>query len=124
MAGIYHKGNAEYKAGALFNGGGQREYKEEEPYGAIRALDVVSGDMKWEYRVHAPSHAGLMSTAGGLVFGSNGANFFALDAKNGKQLWNFHTGGGIIANPVTYMAEGQQYVIIPAGSALFAFSLQ
>ena len=43
MAAIFHKGNADYKAGALFNGGGQREYKGEEPYGAVRALDVVSG---------------------------------------------------------------------------------
>jgi alcohol dehydrogenase (cytochrome c) len=123
MAGIYHKGNAEYKAGALFNGGGQREYKAEEPYGAVRALDPVSGAMKWEYRLHSPSHAGLMSTAGGLVFGSNGSDFFALDAKEGKLLWNFETGGGIIANPVTYMYGGKQFVLIPAGHSLFAFSL-
>ena len=81
MAAIFHKGNADYKAGALFNGGGQREYKGEEPYGAVRALDVVSGERQWEYRLHAPSHAGLMSTAGGLVFGSNGTNFFALDSE-------------------------------------------
>ena len=100
MAAIFHKGNADYKAGALFNGGGQREYKGEEPYGAVRALDVVSGERKWEYRLHAPSHAGLMSTAGGLVFGSNGTNFFALDSGSGKLLWDFDTGGGIIANPV------------------------
>ena len=123
MAAIFHKGNADYKAGALFNGGGQREYKGEEPYGAVRALDVVSGERKWEHRLHAPSHAGLMSTAGGLVFGSNGTNFFALDSGSGKLLWDFDTGGGIVANPVTYMVEGKQYVIIPAGHALFAFSL-
>lgn len=123
MAAIFHKGNADYRAGDLFNGGGQREYKGEEPYGAVRALDVVSGARKWEYRLHAPSHSGLMSTAGGLVFGSNGANFFALGSESGKLLWDFDTGGGIIANPVTYMVEGTQYVIIPAGHALFAFSL-
>ena len=64
-----------------------------------------------------------MSTAGGLVFGSNGTNFFALDAGSGKLLWDFDTGGGIVANPVSYMVEGKQYVIIPAGHALFAFSL-
>ena len=123
VAGIYHKGNAEYKAGALFNGGGQREYKSEEPYGAVRALDPVSGAMKWERRLHSPSHAGLMSTAGGLVFGSNGSDFFALDAKDGKMLWNFETGGGINANPVTYMSEGKQFVLIPGGHSLFAFAL-
>jgi alcohol dehydrogenase (cytochrome c) len=124
MAGIYVKGNAEYKAGTLFNGGGQREYKGEEPYGAVRALDVATGAMKWEYRLHAPSHAGLMSTAGGLVFGANGSDFFALNAKDGRMLWNFETGGGIIANPVTYMNEGKQYVLIPGGHSLFAFTLE
>jgi alcohol dehydrogenase (cytochrome c) len=124
MAGIFHKGNAEYKPGSLFNGGGQREYKGEEPYGAVRALEVESGVMKWEYRLHAPSHSGLMSTAGGLIFGSNGSNIFALDARTGKMLWDFAAGGGIAANPVTYMSEGKQYVVIPGGNALFAFSLE
>ena len=124
MAGIYHKGDAEYKAGALFNGGGQREYKGEEPFGAVRALEVGTGALKWEYKLHSPSHAGLMSTAGGLVFGSNGGNFFALDAKEGKMLWNFQAGGGIIANPMTYMSEGKQYVVIPGGHALFVFTLE
>jgi alcohol dehydrogenase (cytochrome c) len=123
-AGIYIKGNAEYKAGALFNGGGQREYKEEEPYGAVRALEVESGVMKWEHKLHVPAHAGLMATAGGLVFGSNGSSFFALNARDGKMLWNFQAGGGIIANPVTYMSEGKQFVIIPGGHALFAFSVE
>jgi alcohol dehydrogenase (cytochrome c) len=124
LAGIYVKGEAEYRAGAFFNGGGQREYKEEEPYGAVRALDVATGELKWERRLHSPSHSGLMSTAGGLIFGANGSDFFALDAKDGQILWNFQTGGAIIANPVTYLSEGKQYVLIPGGNALFAFTLE
>jgi alcohol dehydrogenase (cytochrome c) len=43
MAAIYHKGDADYKPGALFNGGGRREYKAEDPFGAVRALDVGTG---------------------------------------------------------------------------------
>jgi alcohol dehydrogenase (cytochrome c) len=123
MAGIYHKGDAEYKAGAFFNGGGQREYKGEDPYGAVRALEVDSGQLRWEYKLHSPSHAGLMSTAGGLVFGSSGSSFFALGAEKGDLLWRFEAGGGIIANPITYMSEGQQYVVIASGHALFVFKL-
>jgi len=122
MSAYYHQGDAEYKAGTLFNGGGQRENPNEEPYGAVRALDVGSGTLRWEYRLQVPSHAGLMSTAGGLVFGSTGSSFFALDAEKGALLWRFETGGGIVANPITYMAEGKQYVLIAAGHALFVFS--
>jgi len=122
-AGVYHKGEAEYKAGAFFNGGGQQEYKGEEGYGAVRALEPGSGALRWEHRLHSPSHAGLMSTAGGLVFGSNGSSFFAIDAKDGKPLWDFQAGGGIIANPITYMSEGKQYVVIAGGHALFVFGL-
>jgi alcohol dehydrogenase (cytochrome c) len=120
---IYHKGAAEYKAGALFNGGGQRDYKGEDPYGAVRALEVATGQLRWEYKLHTPSHAGLMSTAGGLVFGSNATSFFALDAKKGDLLWRFETGGGIDANPITYMNEGKQHVVIASGHALLVFAL-
>jgi alcohol dehydrogenase (cytochrome c) len=120
---IYHKGEAEYKEGSPFNGGGQRDYKGEEPYGAVRALETATGKLRWEYRLHRPSHAGLMSTAGGLVFGSNGSSFFALDDSTGGLLWRFESGGGIDANPVSFLADGQQYVAIPAGHALLVFGL-
>ncbi|MBI3282253.1 MAG: PQQ-binding-like beta-propeller repeat protein, partial [Acidobacteria bacterium] len=123
MAAIYHQGDAEYKAGALFNGGGQREYKGEEPYGAVRALEVGSGRLRWEYKLHSPSHSGLMSTAGGLVFGSNGSSFFALDAQKGDLLWRFETGGTVVANPITYLSEGKQYLAIASGHALLVFGL-
>jgi alcohol dehydrogenase (cytochrome c) len=65
-----------------------------------------------------------MATAGGLVFGSaNEGHFFALDARTGELLWRFSTGGSIVANPISYLVDGKQYVAIPAGSAYFAFSL-
>ena len=120
---IYLKGEAEFKAGAFFNGGGQRRYKGEDPYGAVRALDVATGELKWEYKLHMPSHAGLMTTAGGLVFGSNQSSFFALDAKSGGLLWRFEAGGTIVANPISYSVDGKQYVAIAAKHNLLVFSL-
>ena len=89
----------------------------------MRALDVATGEMKWEYKLHSPSHAGLMTTAGGLVFGSNETSFFALDAKTGGLLWRFETGGNIVANPISYMSDGKQYVAIAAKHALLVFGL-
>ncbi len=124
LAAIYHKGEATYKPGGLFNGGGQKDYKDEEGYGAVRALNVATGELAWEYRLHSPSHSGLMSTAGGLIFGSNASSFFALDAERGTLLWHFETGSGIDANPVTYLSGGKQYVMVPAGHALLAFTVE
>ncbi len=89
----------------------------------MRALDVVTGELKWEYRLHTPSHAGLMSTAGDLIFGSNATGFFALDAARGSLLWHFETGAVIDANPVTYLSGGKQYVAIPSGHALLVFTV-
>ena len=125
LAAIYFKGDATYKPGAPFNGGGQNDYLGEEPYGAVRALEVATGKLRWEYKLHVPSHSGLMTTAGGLVFGSNDTAFFALDAEKGSLLWHFETGGGggIDANPISYQHNGRQYVAIAAGHALLAFSL-
>ena len=123
MGAIFHKGDADYKQGALFNGGGQKDYKGEDPYGAVRALDVVTGELRWEYKLHSPSHSGLLATGGGLIFGSNNSSFFALDAQQGTLLWHFETGGGIDANPVTYLTRGKQYVVIPAGHALLVFTV-
>jgi alcohol dehydrogenase (cytochrome c) len=123
MAGIYHKGEADYKPGAFFNGGGQHDYKAEEPYGAVRSIDAATGQLRWEYKLHSPSHAGLMVTAGGLVFGSNGSSFFALNASKGDLLWRFEAGGAIIANPISFMSGGKQYVVIAAGHALLVFAL-
>ena len=56
----------------------------------MRALDAKTGTHVWDFELPSPSWAGVMATAGGLVFsGSNEGNFFALDAKTGKPLWQF-----------------------------------
>jgi alcohol dehydrogenase (cytochrome c) len=65
-----------------------------------------------------------MSTAGGLVFGgSNEGNFFALDAANGKPLWQFQTGGAIRSGPMSFLAGDKQRVAVAGGRAIFVFAL-
>ena len=62
--------------------------------------------------------------AGGLVFGgSNEGNFFALDDRTGKALWQFQTGGAIRANPISFSVDGRQLVAIAAGNAMIVFGL-
>ena len=96
-------------------------------YTAVRALDPATGARVWEHRSEprlVDSHmGGLLSTATGLVFAGDQSRFFALDAKSGAGLWSVETGGNINAAPVSYAANGEQYVIIAAGSNLIAFAL-
>ncbi len=124
MGAYYYKGEAEFKPGTFFAGGGERPLIGDKAWGAIRALDVMTGKMKWEFRLQSPLWAGALATAGGVVFGgSNEGNFYALDALTGKPLWDFQTGGYITANPISFLVDGKQYVAIAAGQALFVFGL-
>ena len=123
--GVVYKGEADYKPGTEYNGGGLRNIPGEPGWGAIRALEPMSGELRWEYPLFSPPWAGVLSTAGGLVFGgTNEGYFFALDAASGKLLWRFQTGGKIIANPITYLSEGKQHVAIAAGHAIYVFALE
>jgi alcohol dehydrogenase (cytochrome c) len=94
-------------------------------YGVLRAIDVTTGDRKWEFRYTSPSFAGVLSTASGVVFsGDNEGNFMALDSRTGKHLWHYPTGSSIWGgSPMTYLLDGRQYVLIPSGGTLIAFAL-
>jgi alcohol dehydrogenase (cytochrome c) len=86
MGSYYYKREAEYEPGNPFMGGGERALENDSASGAVRALEPLTGKMRWEFRHHSPPWAGLMATAGGLVFsGSNEGNFFALDASTGRR---------------------------------------
>lgn len=119
----FTKSDVEYRPGAYYTGGSEKALAEE-AWGAVRALDVTTGQQAWDFRLPSPPWAGVMATAGGLVFGgSNEGNFFALDAKTGKPLWQFQTGGSIRSGPVWFLAGGKQYISIAGGRGLFVFAL-
>lgn len=121
---IYYKREAEYKPGTFFAGGGEAEIPHSERTGAIRALEVATGKLKWEFPLTTSSWSGVLSTAGGLVFsGSDEGNFFALDAGSGKALWDFQTGGAVTSNPISFSVDGKQCVAIAAGRVLYVFGL-
>lgn len=89
----------------------------------LRAIDYKTGNVVWKHPTQVGAQ-GLLSTAGGLLFGTDGAgNFIAFDPKTGNPLW--HAGIGSTTNaPETYMLDGRQYVTVAAGDSLYAFYLQ
>jgi alcohol dehydrogenase (cytochrome c) len=107
----------------LFPKGGNRG---EDVYSAVRAIDPRTGEKKWDYRQSAPStEAGILTTASDVLFsGSRDGQFYALDARDGKLLWQTNLGRSVAAGPMTYSVNGKQYVGITVGSALFAFALR
>ncbi len=79
------------------------------------AWDPVAGRRVWTVTHREPTPAGVLSTAGGLVFQGSGGVFSAYDDRSGDRLWSAGVGIGIMAPPVTYRAGGEQYVAVLAG---------
>jgi alcohol dehydrogenase (cytochrome c) len=125
MGSYYFKTEVEYVPGQEFMGGGEQAENGDKSKGAIRAIDALTGNIKWSFDLHSPPWAGVMSTAGGLVFaGTNEGNFIALDAKNGKSVWDFQTGAAIRANPVSFGLDAEQFVSIASGNAIYVFHVR
>ena len=114
----------DYEPGQYVLGGGEQSLSGDDAKGDIKAINALTGEIKWSFDLHSPPWAGVMATAGGLVFGgSEEGNFFALDEATGESLWDVQLGGSVHSNPVSYAVDGNQQVAIPAGNALFAFEL-
>ena len=115
-----------YEAGHAYYGSAYFPNDDAAPFwGALRALDPATGQLKWEFKHLSPTWSGVLSTAGGLVFtGDAEGNFIALDAASGKVLWHFQCGASVYASPMSFAVDGKQYVAIAAGTALFAFGLR
>ncbi len=93
--------------------------------GSIKALDPITGEQKAAVALDYPNWAGNLATAGGLVFsGSPDGEFSAYDGKTLKEVFNYSSGCGINAPPVTYSIGGKQYVAVLIGSIQKAAILQ
>ncbi len=94
--------------------------------GYLRAWNPVTQKLAWEVETSGPwvgdlfaiwNGGGVMSTGGGLVFqGRSTGEIVALDADSGNQLFSIETGSSLMAGPMTYTVNGDQYVAIMAGT--------
>lgn len=105
-----------YKKGAAFLGAGFTiKPLFDDHIGSLRAVNPKTGKIEWEIKNEAPLWGGVM-TAGDLVFWGTPEGYLkAADAKTGKEVWKFQTGSGVVAPPITWTEDGEQYVSVVSG---------
>jgi alcohol dehydrogenase (cytochrome c) len=116
----------DWEAGRGYTGGSQRSIPNEPAREVLRALDVTTGKIVWEMPEAgvADSWGGVLGFSTGVLFvAGNGGMFRAVDAKSGKQIWQFSTNAQFKASPMTYVFDGKQYVAVNAGQNVIAFGL-
>ena len=88
--------------------------------GALLAIDVRTMEVRWKIEQPALFLSGALSTDGGLLFiGDLDRHFQAFDTETGARLWSTRLPAPAHGYPVTYEAEGRQFVAIPAGIGVF-----
>jgi alcohol dehydrogenase (cytochrome c) len=92
----------------------------------LNAIDYKTGKIVWKHRyLTGWGPVGMLTTAGKLLFtGDFAQNLIAFDPANGDILWHAGLADSLSNGPITYMLNGQQYLIAGAGDSLYAFTLQ
>jgi alcohol dehydrogenase (cytochrome c) len=134
---VFIRQQMQHVAGQRFLGGRARSatpplrrgaintWTEEAGHGAVLAIDPRTGERKWAFKMHDVTDAGILTTAGDLLFtGGREGYFFALDARTGTLLWRATVGGQVGAAPISYQVDRRQYVAIAAGNVLFVYALR
>lgn len=129
---VYHKGEPLYTRGNRYVGSlphgifpeTMEDEEEQQGHGAIRALSPLTGDLEWEFKMTGVGESGLLVTAGDVLFGgSRDGYLLALDSFTGKNLWRIYLGSEITGSPISFLADGKQFVAIMAGNSMFVFGL-
>ena len=85
--------------------------------GKLLAIDVTSMKQMWSRDQRAPYLTAALSTAGGVVFiGDLDRWFRALDVRTGEELWKIRLETSVQGFPVTFTANGKQYVAVTTGN--------
>jgi alcohol dehydrogenase (cytochrome c) len=88
----------------------------------LQAIDYKTGKIRWSHKWEGGSRAGLLSTAGNLVFSGGAANdLVALNATTGEALWHAGLNSSVSNGAITYELDGQQYVVVGAGDTMWTF---
>jgi len=84
--------------------------------GKLMAWDPVAQKARWVVEHPGPWNGGILATGGNLVFqGNSSSEFAAYNAATGDKLWSFAAQTGVVAPPITYSVDGEQYIAVLAG---------
>jgi alcohol dehydrogenase (cytochrome c) len=123
---IYSRSPEIWQPGRSYYAGATRQVPDEPGQKILRALDIRTGDVRWEVAQvgRAASWGGTLATAGGIViFGDDNGALSAVDAADGRPLWQFDVNADWKASPITYVFDRRQYVAVAAGPNIIAFAL-
>jgi len=88
------------------------------------AIDYKTGAIRWKHPWSGGARAGLLSTAGNLVFtGGSSNDLVALNATTGDALWHARLNAAMSNGPITYELDGRQYVVVAAADTVWSFVL-
>lgn len=109
----------EFRAGVGgFMGGTAALDPPEKSRGWLTAIDASTGSIRWKYESSRPMLAAVTTTSAGLIFtGELTGDFLVLDARDGKVLYRFNTGGPLNGGIITYALNGRQYIAVNSGNA-------
>ena len=119
--GLYKRNPSEFNLGVdLANSSFlAAQYESEAPVakGYLKAFNPLTGEELWSVDHVHYWNSGVVATEGGLVFQGDGLGYLsAYDTDNGEKLWTFNTYISMLAPPITYEIDGEQYVTILAGT--------
>jgi alcohol dehydrogenase (cytochrome c) len=94
----------------------RREGSDPQKFAGVAKVNMTTGEIKYLFETCAPGNGATLVTAGDLVFwGDLARNFRAIDADNGKVLWQSVLPGSIQNSTITYAVNGKQYIAVLTG---------
>ncbi|HYU80016.1 MAG TPA: PQQ-binding-like beta-propeller repeat protein [Vicinamibacterales bacterium] len=122
---IFRKSAIWFQPGESFYGGGTQNVPGEFGQKYLRALDVQTGKIRWEYPQIGSGNTwgGILSTTGVVFFAEDSGAFAAVDAQSGELLWHLQLNANWRGSPMTYLAGDQQFVAVAGGGNIFVFGL-
>ncbi len=121
---IFSTAPQKYEAGNAYYGSAYFPADDSPGLGAVRALDPLTGQKKWEFQhLSSSGRACCRRPAESCLPATRKEISSCWTLAPASALWHFQTGGEIHSGPIAFAVDGKEYVAVSAGSAMYAFGL-